>query len=187
MFQTHSLVLLSQFFETYATLTDMNSDIYDDIAIEAMTKDHFGINLDIKEVIARSVPTSHTTQATIFVTTKNQVYALISGRAPLTLGDVRTIIRRMGMVADAYLAPKNETDYFNRVAQDKFKAVFPGRKSTNDGDLRFYRLLAPYNPALVRIAEVSEGTIKQFDATDSSKWRVAAKFTYRRIKPQTKI
>ena len=165
----------------------MNSDIYDDISIEDMTRTRFGINLDIKEVIVRSVPTSHTTAATVFVTTKNQVFTLITGRAPLTLGDVRKIIRRMGMVADAYLAPKSEPDYFNRVAEEKFKAVFPGRRDPSDNDLRFYRLLAPYNPALVRIAEVSEGTIKQFDASDSSNWRTAAKFTYRRIKPQSKI
>ena len=162
----------------------MNSDIYDDLAIEAMAKDRFGLTLDIKEVVVRSVPASHTTQATVFVTTKNQVYILITGQSPMTLGDVRKVIRRMGMVADAYLAPKNEPDYFARVARDKFKAVFPGRRETSESDLRFYRLLAPYNPALVRIAEVSEGIIKQFDSTDSSGWRTAAKFAYRRITPK---
>ncbi|MBC7746423.1 hypothetical protein H7Y40_00370 [Pedobacter sp.] len=164
----------------------MESNIYDDTATEAMVKDRFGLSLDIKEVVVRSVPTSHTTQASVFVTKKNQVYALITGRAPMTLDDVRKIIRRMGMVADAYQAPKNEPNYFNRVAEDKFKAVFPGRRSTSESDLRFYRLLAPYNPALVRISEVSEGTIKQFDSTDSSSWRTAAKFAYRRINPKSK-
>lgn len=160
----------------------MNPDIYDDIAVEAMTKDYFGVSLDIKQVIVRAIPTSHTTQATVLVTTKNQMYALVSGRAPMTLGDVRTIMRRMGLVADAYIAPKSKKDYFNVVAIAKFKQVFPGRQPTGDADLRFYRLLAPYNPALVRIAEVSDGVIKQFDAADTSHWRVAAKCTYRRIK-----
>lgn len=160
----------------------MNGDIYDDIAIEAMAKERFGMSVDIKKVIARSVPTSHTTVATVFLTTKNQVYTLISGRAPMTLGDVRKVIRRMSMTADAYLAPKNEKDYFNRVATEKFKDVFPGRRPSSDADLRFYRLLAPYNPALVRIAEINEGTVKQFDSSDSSNWRVVAKFAYKRIK-----
>lgn len=164
----------------------MNDDIYDDIAIEAMTKNHFGITVEIKEVIARSVPTSHTTQATVLLTTKNQMYTIISGRAPMTLGDARTIIRRMGMVADAYVAPKGQPDYFNRVAEEKFKGVFPGRVPSNEGDLRFYRLLTPYNPALVQIAEITDGVIRKFDASDSSNWRVAAKYTFRRIKPQSK-
>lgn len=160
----------------------MNNDIYDDIACEALVKDRFGVSLEIKTVIARSVPTSHTTVATVFLTTKNQVYTLISGRAPITLGDVRVIIKRMNMTADAYLSPKNEKNYFNRVALDKFKGVFPGRHPSGENDLRFYRLLAPYNPALVRIAEINEGTVKQFDSSDSSKWRVTAKFPFKRIK-----
>lgn len=160
----------------------MNGDIYDDIAVEAMVKDRFGLSVDIKKVIARSIPTSHTTVATVFLTTKNQLYVIISGRAPMTLGDVRKVIRRMNMTADAYLAPQAQNDYFNRIAAEKFKTVFPGRQPKNESDLRFYRLLAPYNPALVRIAEIHDGVVKQFDASDSSNWRVSAKFTYKRIK-----
>ncbi|HXH04835.1 MAG TPA: hypothetical protein VNI82_00200, partial [Candidatus Nitrosotenuis sp.] len=119
----------------------MNNDIYDDIAVEAMAKERFGVSLDIQKVIARSIPTSHTTSATVFLTTKNQMYTIISGRAPMTFGDVRKVIRRMGMTADAYVPPRNEKDYFNRIALDKFKSVFPGRHPTGEHDLRFYRLL----------------------------------------------
>lgn len=159
----------------------MNSEIYDDIAIEETAREQFGKQLDIKQVIARDVPTSHTTTASVFLTTKGQLFALVSGRAPLTLGDVRKIIRRMGMTADAYLPPKHEPHYFDKVAEEKFRDVFPGRTSVSDQDLLFYRLLAPYNPALVRIAAINDGVIRQFDSADSSNWRVAAKFAYKRI------
>jgi len=160
----------------------MNSEIYDDIALEELAREQFGKQLDIKQVIVRNVPTSHTTKASVFLTTKNQLFTLIDGRAPLTLGDVRKIIRRMGMTADAYLPPKHEPQYFEKVAQEKFRDVFPGRNAVSDQDLLFYRLLAPYNPALVRIAGVDAGVIRQFDSADSSNWRVVAKFAYKRIK-----
>lgn len=160
----------------------MNDAIYDDIALEAAVKEQFGKHLDIKQVIARDIPTSHTTKASVFLTAKNQLYAFIGGRAPLTLGDVRKIIKRMGLVAEAYVPPVHQPDYFNVIAETKFKETFPGRTVANDQDLAFYRTLVPYNPALVLIAEVSDGTIRQFDSSDSSNWRVAAKLTYRRIK-----
>ena len=160
----------------------MNSDIFDDIALEQITKDEFGVGIDIKQVIARGIPTGHTTTASVFLSTKNQLYVYISGRAALNLGEIRKIVKRMGMVADAYLPPRKDGGYFDRIAVAKFKDVFPGRTPANDGDLRFYRLLAPYNPALVRIGEITDGVIRQFDSSDSTNWRVAAKFSFRRIK-----
>jgi hypothetical protein len=160
----------------------MNSDIFDDIALERNTKEQFGVSIDIKQVVARGIPTSHTTTASVFLSTKNQLYVYVSGNAPLNLGDIRTMIRRMGMIADAYLPPRKDGDYFDRIALTKFKDTFPGRTPVGEGDLRFYRLLAPYNPALVRIAGVPEGVIKQFDASDTANWRTAAKYTYKRIK-----
>ena len=74
----------------------MNDAIYDDIALEQLAKEHFGQAVDIKQVIARDIPTSHTTKASVFLTAKNQLYVLITGRAPLTLGDVRKMVKRMG-------------------------------------------------------------------------------------------
>lgn len=159
----------------------MNAEIYDDIALEELVREQFGKHLDIKQVVARDIPTSHTTKASVFLTTKNQLYVLITGRAPLTLGDIRKMIKRMGMVAEAYLPPKHEPQYFDKIAEAKFKETFPGKSVTSDQDLMFYRLLVPYNPALVLISEVSDGVIRQFDSSDSSNWRPAAKLTYRRI------
>lgn len=160
----------------------MNADIYDDMAIESIALEHFGKRFDIQQVVARSVATSHTTTASVFLTTKNQLYALVHGRAPLTLGDVRTIVKRMGLEAEAYLPPAHQPHYFDDIAIEKFKSVYPGRRDISDADLRYYRLSAPYNPALVLIAAVTDGTIRQFDSNDSTGWRVTAKFQYRRIK-----
>ena len=160
----------------------MNPDIYDDMALEAIASEHFGKKLDIQSVVVRNIPTTHTTTASVFLTTKNQLYVLIHVRAPLTLGDVRKLVKRMGLEANAYLPPAHQPNYFDDIAVQKFKAVYPGRHDISDSDLRFYRLSASYNPALVLIDAVTDGTIKQFDANDSSKWRVAAKYQYRRIK-----
>jgi len=160
----------------------MNPEIYDDLAMEQIAKEQFGVQLDIKQVIARNIPTSHTTQATVFLTTKRQLYAYVSGRAPLNLGDVRKIVKRMGLIAEAYLPPGHEPRYFDKHAETKFRETFPGRTPVGDADLHFYRLLAPYNPALVLIAEVDGGVVKQFDSMDSSNWRTAAKFAYKKIK-----
>ena len=160
----------------------MNAEIYDDIALEELVKDQFGRTIDIKQVVARDIPTSHTTKASVFLTDKNQLYVLITGRAPLTLGDIRKMVKRMGMAAESYLPPKHDAQYFDRIAEAKFKETFPGRHVANDQDLMFYRLLVPYNPALILVQEVTDGVIRQFDASDNSNWRAAAKLTYRRIK-----
>lgn len=160
----------------------MNADIYDDMALEAIASEHFGKKFDIKTVAARNIPTSHTTTGSVFLTTKNQLYVLIHGRAPITLGDVKKMVKRMGLEAEKFLPPAHQPNYFDDIAVQKFKAVYPGRYDISESDLRFYRLTAPYNPALVLVGAVTDGTIKQFDASDSSRWRVAAKYPYRRIK-----
>lgn len=160
----------------------MNADIYDDIVLEELAREQFGKKFDIAQVVVRDIPTTHTTTASVFLTTKNQLYALVQGRAPLTLGDVRKLVKRMGLEAEAYLPPAHRPKYFDEIAMEKFKTVYPGRHDVSDADLRFYRLSAPYNPALVLISAVTDGTIRQFDSADSSNWRTAAKFAYRRIK-----
>ncbi len=159
----------------------MDDAIYDDLAIEAIVKNQFGVQLDIKQVIAREIPTSHTATATVFLTPKHQLYALVRARANLTLGDVRKMAKKMGLEVEAYLPPHYNGDYFNDIARVKFSSVFPGRHAVDESDLNYYKLLAPYNPALLRIRNVTDGIIRQFDSHDSSQWRVAAKFAYKQI------
>lgn len=160
----------------------MNSDIFDDLAIENLAKRVFGVTLDIDKVYVRSIPAGRSAQATLVLTSKNKLYAIITGAAPLTLGDVRKIALRMGLKAEAYCSPKGRPNYFNDVAEEKFKSVYPGRHDITENDLRFYRLMAPYNPALVSIEEIKNGTINQYDPNAASGWRPVAKAQYKLIK-----
>lgn len=160
----------------------MNTDIYDDVVLEEMTRDRFGIPMDIAKVYARDVPAGRSAKASVFLTTKNKLYVLIAGSAPLTLGDVRKIILRMGLKAEAYCSPKGRSSYFDEVALEKFKNVYPGRHDITESDLRFYRLMAPYNPALVSISEITLGVINQFDPNAETGWRASTKAQYKQIK-----
>lgn len=160
----------------------MNSDIYDDVVLEEIAKDRFGVGLDIEKVYVRNVPAGRSANVSVFLTAKNKMYAIITGSAPLTLGDVRKIIIRMGLKAEAYCSPKNRTNYFDDIAIEKFKNVYPGRKDITETDLRFYRLMAPYNPALVSISEITHGVINQFDPNAESGWRPSVKAQYKLIK-----
>lgn len=160
----------------------MNDAVYDDIALEKNAKEKFGIRFEIDKVIARSIPVSHTAEATVILTTKKQLFVYVTARSKQTLGDVKKIITRMGLKAELYVPPKDTIDYFDEVGRQKFKEVFPGRRNPTSDDIVFYRTLAPYNPALVQIHEVIGGEIKQFDTDASGGWRTAAKFAYRRIK-----
>ena len=88
----------------------------------------------------------------------------------------------MGLKGDTYVPPRNQPDYFEDIARQKFNAVFPGRTHVSSDDLIYYRTLVPYNPALVQIQEIPEGVIRQFDTDAQSNWRLATRFAYRRIK-----
>ena len=160
----------------------MKDEIYDDIALEQMSKDRFGAIVDISQVIARTIPVSRTASATVFLTSKKQLYVYIQAKSRLVLGDVMKIVARMGLKAELYLPPVGNPDYFNMVGREKFEAVFPGRSYVADDELRFYRTLAPYNPALILISEVKNGEIFRYDSDTRGGWRLAARFAYRRIR-----
>lgn len=155
--------------------------ITNDIAIEEIVRTQFGLQVEVKQVIAREIPVSHTAAATVFLTPKHQLFALIQAQSGFTLGDAQQIGRKMGLEVDSYLPPQHNANYFDDVARQNFRKVFPGRHDVADSELRFYRLLAPYNPALLKIKAINDGVIRQFDSHDSSQWRVAAKFAYKQI------
>jgi hypothetical protein len=160
----------------------MNDDIYDDLALERIAKDTFGLKVEIDKVIVRQIPVSHTAEATVFLTTKKQLFVYVTAHSKMVLSDVKKVVTRMGLKPELFLPPRGEVDYFDEVGRRKFREVFPARSNPSAQDIIFYRTLAPYNPALVQIHEVTNGEIKQFDTDASSGWRVAAKFAYRRIK-----
>ena len=160
----------------------MNDQIYDDMALERIAKDRFGVACDVDNVIVRQIEVGRMTTATLFLTKKKQLMVYISGQSKLLLSDVKKIVARMGLKAELYFPPKGQPDYFDHIGREKFREVFPGRGHINDQDILFYRTLAPYNPALVLISEVKNGEVYKYDSDASSGWRVAAKFAYRRIK-----
>ena len=165
-----------------AILSPVMNDIYDDYALEQAAKVQFGLDVDVDKVIVRQMPVSRTTQATVFLSKKKQLYAYIDGQSKLTLGDVKKIVSRMSLKAEMYMPPKGRPNYFDDVGRDHVRAVFPGKMIITENDLIYYRTLAPYNPALVQIHEVLGGEIRQYDTDASGDWRTAVKFAYRRIK-----
>ena len=160
----------------------MTDRTYDQLALERSIKQYFGVDIDIRQVIVYQLPVSRTAHATLIMTTKKQLFLYISGQSKLSLGDVKKLVVRMGLKSEQYFPPRGHPDYFDQIGRNKFHAVFPGRKNINEADIYFYRLLAPYNPALALISEVKDGHIYQFDSDASTKWRVAVKFAYRRIR-----
>lgn len=160
----------------------MTDEIYDDMALERMAKERFGLDIEISQIIAREIEVSRTATATVFLTKKKQLLVSVSGHSKLLLGDVKKIVARMGLKAEVYFPPKGQPDYFDVIGREKFRQIFPGRGHISDNDIIFYRTLAPYNPALVLIGEVKNGEIYKYDSDVRGGWRVAAKFAYRRIK-----
>ena len=160
----------------------MDIALYDDVALERIVHDTFGLTIDIDNVILRASDVSRTARATVLLSKKRQLLVYIEASSPLLLGDVKKIISRMGLKAELYMPPKGQPHYFDDIGRIKFSEVFPGRKVIIDEDIVFYKTLAPYNPALVLISEVKKCEIYQFDADARGGWRVGAKFAYRRIR-----
>ncbi len=156
--------------------------VYDDLALERTIKEQFGFAADIAQVIVREIDISPTSQATVLLTNKKQLLVYIHGQSRLLLGDVKKLVSRMGFKAELFIPPAGKPNYFDTIGRAKFRDVFPGRSHASEEDIIFYRTLAPYNPALVLISEVKDGAIYCYDSDARGKWRVAAKFAYRRIK-----
>lgn len=156
--------------------------MYDELALERSIHERFGITVDIRQAIVAHSPVSHTAEATLFLTTKKQLYVYITGQSKLLLSDIKKLVSRMGLKAELYIPPKGRPQYFDEIGREKFSEVFPGRGHVSDEDIIFYRTLASYNPALVLISEVKNGEVYKFDTDAMNNWRLAAKFTYRRIR-----
>jgi hypothetical protein len=157
----------------------MNDEIYDDVAIERACRDAFNLKLTITEVIVRNVSTGYTSTATVFKTSPTNLYVYITSEGTLVLADVQKIIRNMNMDADAYLPPHADVEYFERIGIQKFKSMFPGKHIMGADDTRYYQTLAPYSPALVRIAKV-KGDIRTFHF-ESKLWRKVKDYAFNKI------
>jgi len=160
----------------------MTENMYEELALERRIKEKFGTDIDVRQTILLKAPVSHMAEATLFLTTKKQLYLYVTGQSKFLYSDIKHIVSRMGLKAELYIPPKGRPHYFDEIGRQKFHDVFPGRTHVTDEDLIFYRTLAPYNPALVLISEVKDGHVYQFDTDAAGGWRIGAKFTYRRIR-----
>jgi hypothetical protein len=133
-------------------------------------------------MIGQDLPAGAGQRATVFLTTKGLLYAFIVGTHRLTFGEVKKILARMNLRPELFLPPRADANYFRDIGARKFREVFPGREVVSDDDLTFYKTLAPYNPALVQIAEIKDGVIRQYDTDAVGNWRPGVKFQYRRIR-----
>ena len=88
---------------------------------------------------------------------------------------------RMGVRVEMFVPPRGRPMYFDDVARRKFVAIYPGRRDIQPDDLRYYRTLAPYCPALLIINEVKDDMIYCADHDARTGWRPAVKLAYRRI------
>lgn len=156
--------------------------MYEELALERRIRETFGVDIDVRQMIVSQVPVSHTAKASLFLTSKKQLYVCINGQSKFLLSDIKQIVARMGLKAELYVPPKGRPHYFDEVGRAKFHEVFPGRTHVSAEDIVFYRTLAPYNPALVLISEVKDGHVYQFDTDATGGWRLAKKFAYRRIR-----
>lgn len=150
--------------------------------LEATCQVYFGTSFHIQRIVASEVPTGTSSRSTVFETTKGDTYALCMADAPLTLGEVKQLIRGMGMKAETFLPPFNKPDYFAQYGRDAFLAAFPGRRLTSDDDISFYMSLAPYSPALVKVAQV-ERELRQY-VPIVNRWHKFVDYSYNRIKVQ---
>ncbi len=157
----------------------MNDELYDDIAIEKAIQGAFGLKLDIQDVVARQVPTSFTSTATIFRSSPNNLYIFIQSQSKMLLADVRKMVRAMNIDAEGFVPPHGDKEYFKRIGEEKFKSIFPGKHIMSDDDTRYYQTLAPYSPALVRVERV-KGEIRGFHY-ESKTWRKVKDYSFSKI------
>ncbi len=158
-----------------------NEEIIDELALESAAKHKFGVAIEINKIIARNFPVGASTYATLFLSKKNHLYCYIYGSARHKLGEISKICNRIGIKPEIYFPPNAQVDYFNRLALEKFNLVFPGFKHPTDNDLRYYRTLVPYSPALIKVGEIKNGVIYCADSDAKNGWRPFKRLSYSHI------
>jgi len=162
------------------TMIDLfNSNTSKKNQLKKACKNYFGVDLNIQNIILYNAPTDDDSYTTVFKDDRSTIYALCLSDKPITLTNVKNIIRSMGMKADKYLPPNADNDYFLHFGQKLFQSVFPSLKLINDDETLYYQTLAPYSPALVKINKVN-GEIRQYDKI-WQKWQRALKLSYTRM------
>lgn len=149
------------------------------IDLQQLCQANFGVDLTIERIVASDLSSGKDCTITVFETTSHDFYAYCDSTTPLTLRDVKRLMRRAGIKASLYMPPVDQPHYFTRFSVQAFNAAFPGRALHADDDLTFYESLAPYTPALVKVAEIS-GELREY-RLDSRQWQKVLDFSYKRI------
>jgi len=145
-------------------------------------RDHFNVSLPIKEVLFDDIETGPNSYCVLFRTQKNDIYALFQSTSKQTFADVKRAAKAMGLNVEGYFAPYGDRSHFTRYGFAAFQDAYPGRNSWTAQEARYYKTLAPYAPALVRVSRVN-GEIRRFNSHDSH-WHKVFDFKYAKMKVQ---
>lgn len=161
----------------------MNSDLFTDLAITETINEHFLRKVEVSRMLVRDLQTGNTTHASIFRVKGGTIYALIRSVHSLTLGDVSRMLKNIGITPGEFVPPGSDPAYFDEKAIEKYKTVFPGKPIANGSpELRYYRTLVPYTPALVQVERIG-GELREYDPL-SRQWQVVKRLSYARIQAQ---
>jgi hypothetical protein len=156
----------------------MNDEAYADAFLEKEVKARFGTTIEVRNMVVRHLPVGPAMWAHVFTAADGNLYAFILGTKTMTLGEVKRVLKRMGLRPDKFYPPYGRDNYFAKKAEAKFKETYPGKPVSSDQDLMYYKTLVPYSPAFVSILEVPDSSIRGYDADTAGGWRVVKKFDY---------
>jgi hypothetical protein len=147
---------------------------------DLITTSLFHVNIPVTNLLFDDVETSEHSYAVLFES-GSDTYALIVAEKGFehTLGDVRAIVRSMGLKAQRYFPPAADPTYFYNEGVHHFLQAYPARKQWKPEDIHFYESLAEYSPALIRIASIDK-EVRRFN-THTHSWQKAFDYTYRKI------
>jgi hypothetical protein len=151
-------------------------------SLEGFCKDYFGVDLHVRKIIQSDLPAGEKLYTTVFMTDRNELYALCTDDDSLLLADIKLVIKSMGMEAEEFMPPNADANYFLRYGKKIFLAVFPDRKTVSMKDVKFYQTLAPYGPALIRISKIDK-EIRQYNKIRQN-WQAVFEFSYLRLRIQ---
>lgn len=158
----------------------MDSNFFTDLAITETIREHFAKKFEITRMIVRDIQVTATAHATVFRIKGGSVYVLIRSGAEMTLGDVKKVLRNMGVEPADFVPPSSVDTYFEDKAMEKYKEVFPGKRILNGAEeLRYYRTLIPYTPALVHVNRI-RGELREYEP-QSRQWKLVKRLSYARI------
>jgi hypothetical protein len=160
----------------------MNDEAYADAELERAIRAQFGVDIDIWEMLLRHVPAGPALWATVFRAGESDIYVYLDGTITMTLGDVKKVLRHMGLKPDKFLPPRGELEYFLSHATERYKNMFPGVRILPPSSAEYYKSLVPYSPALVLVQEVVDGRIKQYDRDSAGDWRPAINFVMKKVR-----